>query len=37
MKNYPAEPFRIKVVEPVRMMSEAEREDIIKAIRRNGT
>lgn len=26
MKNYPAEPFRIKVVEPVRMMSEAERE-----------
>lgn len=30
MKNYPAEPFRIKVVEPVRMMSEAERESAMK-------
>lgn len=30
MKNYPAEPFRIKVVEPVRMMSEAEREIAMK-------
>ena len=30
MKNYPAEPFRIKVVEPVRMMSEAEREQAMK-------
>lgn len=30
MKSYPAEPFRIKVVEPVRMMSEAERESAMK-------
>ena len=30
MKHYPAEPFRIKVVEPVRMMSEAEREQAMK-------
>ncbi len=30
MKNYPAEPFRIKVVEPVRMMSEAERESAMQ-------
>ncbi len=26
MKNYPAEPYRIKVVEPVKIMSKAERE-----------
>ena len=31
MKNYPAEPFRIKVVEPVRMMSRSERESAIQA------
>jgi len=30
MNSYPAEPFRIKVVEPVRMMSEAEREQAMK-------
>jgi tyrosine phenol-lyase len=30
MKHYPAEPFRIKVVEPVRMMSEAEREQAMR-------
>lgn len=31
MKNYPAEPFRIKVVEPVRMMSRSERESAMQA------
>lgn len=30
MKNYPAEPFRIKVVEPVKMLSPAEREAAMK-------
>lgn len=30
MSNYPAEPFRIKSVEPVKMISRAEREKVIK-------
>ena len=30
MKTYPAEPFRIKVVEPVRSMKRAEREEAMK-------
>jgi tyrosine phenol-lyase len=30
MRNYPAEPFRIKVVEPVRMMSKTERESAMQ-------
>lgn len=30
MSNYPAEPFRIKSVEPVKMISRSEREKVIK-------
>ena len=35
MPSYPDEPFRIKVVEPIRRTTRAEREQIIKAARYN--